>query len=297
MPDNSPQKKYSIKRKLGTGAMGEVFLARDNDLHRDVAIKRLHFTAELAAQMTDEQQQEASDRFIQEARSVARLNHSNIITIYQIVTNDEHSYIVMEYLNGKTLQSWLNDMRHFSVAAVINIGMQVAEALDYAHRAGIVHRDIKPDNIFLTSNADNPDEITVKINDFDVARMRHENGVTLFGFYNGARVLALQDGSNMPLATQANLADLTVMVSASTFKADLFSCVLQPLQEGLRHLFGKHSCNVKWNADAPSLQSLLKMRKSKLEADLTNQLHQALQLEMQEVMPNDIMLPAKAAID
>ncbi|MDX8393924.1 MAG: serine/threonine-protein kinase [Mariprofundales bacterium] len=591
MSDNSSQTKYSIKRKLGAGAMGEVFLARDNDLHRDVAVKRLHFTTELAAKMTEEQQQEARDRFIQEARSVAHLNHPNIITIYQIVTNAEHSYIVMEYLNGKTLQSWLNDMHHFSVATVINIGMQVAAALDYAHRAGIVHRDIKPDNIFLTSNTDKPDEITVKINDFGVARMedgslvetkigafigtpayispeqargeatidgrsdlyslaimlyhlltrqfpykannlsalltkiqleeptpaskynpelpiilvdiiakslakdaknrfqtgkqmqeelqkielppedlatlvethlwsstaaiivdkpspdmdapfamvldemnfsdpiwitrlfsqcdrrtlkidnlenlleqllnaplyadpfsgsvhfgshcllvwhglllqvidmdtgefgetvfaklpylydgnincelltakdslcqhmpllintiitesavlhsdldsgmidmgglisklvadhfsgvvrmRHDNGVTLFCFYNGVRVFALQDGSNMPLATQANLADLTIMISASKFKADLFSCVLQPLQEGLRHLFGKRSCNVTWNADVTSLQSLLKMRKSKLVADLTKQLHHALQLEMREVMPNNIVL-------
>jgi eukaryotic-like serine/threonine-protein kinase len=133
---------YGIVGIIGAGGMGEVYRARDTRLERDVAIKVL------PAQLIDTAQ--ARDRFQREARAVAALQHPNICTIHDVgAIGDGHAYLVMELLQGETLQQRLARGR-LDVAALIDIGITLADALDAAHRAGIVHRDIKPGNIFLT---------------------------------------------------------------------------------------------------------------------------------------------------
>lgn len=213
--------------------MGEVFLAQDNTLDRLVAIKRLHINKDQTANMSPEFKKEVHGRFIQEARAAARLNHQNIITIYEIVNTPRQPYIVMEYLKGKTLQAWLDQGRDFSVAEVIGIAMQVASGLDYAHRLGVLHRDIKPDNIFLSQ-----DLAHVKINDFGIARVADSDLVqTQVGTFMGtpAYVSPEQSLGVAELDGRCDVYSLGVMMyfllaQDLPFKADNLSALLTKIQ-------------------------------------------------------------------
>ena len=156
-------KKYSIIKKIGAGGMGEIYLARDNALNRDVAIKKLIIDSE--KHINDQELGEIKHRFRQEAQAAARLNHPNIITIYHVGKSKTGDYIAMELLSGRSLEEWLKIGRKFTISETVKIGLQICEALHYAHNKGVVHRDIKPDNIFLI------DDLKVKISDFGVAHI------------------------------------------------------------------------------------------------------------------------------
>lgn len=146
---------YEIQSVLGAGGMGEVYKARDDRLHRDVAIKVM------APELTTSP--EARDRFQREARAVAALQHANICTVYDVGETDAgRAFLVMELLRGETLQQRLARARLDS-SAVIDLAIALADALDAAHGAGIVHRDIKPANIVLTERGP-------KILDFGLAK-------------------------------------------------------------------------------------------------------------------------------
>jgi serine/threonine protein kinase/tetratricopeptide (TPR) repeat protein len=146
---------YEVMSSLGAGGMGEVFRAHDSRLSRDVALKVLP-----SALADDVHRRE---RFRREARAVATLQHPNICTLYDIgETNDRQTYLVMELLQGETLQARLG-RGPFDTVPLIETGIALADALDAAHAAGIVHRDIKPSNIFLTSRGP-------KILDFGLAK-------------------------------------------------------------------------------------------------------------------------------
>ena len=133
---------YEIESLLGAGGMGEVYRARDPRLGRDVAIK---VVPDIVAGSVH-----ALDRFEREARAVAALQHPHICAIYDIgEMSDRRPFIVMELLDGETLQQRLQG-GPLAIVTLVDIGIVVAEALDAAHRAGIIHRDIKPANIFLT---------------------------------------------------------------------------------------------------------------------------------------------------
>jgi len=151
--------RFEIASPLGAGSMGEVYQARDIKLHRDVALKLLS-----PALATSE---EHLRRFEREARAASALNHPNICTIYDIGQAEEaenRPYLVMELLRGLTLFEVLG-AGPLSIGTVINLGVQIADALDAAHAAGIVHRDIKPANIFITARGD------AKLLDFGLAAM------------------------------------------------------------------------------------------------------------------------------
>ncbi len=132
---------YEIVAPLGAGGMGEVYRARDTRLDRTVAIKVLNAALTSAP--------DAKARFEREARAISQLNHPHICTLYDIGQQDGSDFLVMEYLEGETLAQRLQNGR-LQPAALLPIAMQIAEALDKAHRAGIAHRDLKPGNVMLT---------------------------------------------------------------------------------------------------------------------------------------------------
>ena len=151
--------RYLIVSELGRGAMGAVHLAQDPLIEREVAIKTL--LPDLPAEMMGD----IRERFLREARSAGRLNHPNIVTIFDVGEQDGVAYIAMEVLEGRSLQQMLRDPARLPFASSVNIAAQVADALDHAQRFGIVHRDVKPANIMVSAAG------RAKLTDFGVAHV------------------------------------------------------------------------------------------------------------------------------
>ncbi len=154
--------RYEILEVLGRGAMGTVYRARDPKIDRVVAIK----TINVAGVMPDEEN-EYRHRFFREAQAAGKLSHPNVVTIYDIGEEEsaQAPYIVMEHIEGRTLESLINDSAGKPTQDMLDLVKQVAEALDYAHTQGIVHRDIKPANIIVTPQG------RAKITDFGIAKL------------------------------------------------------------------------------------------------------------------------------
>ncbi|MGC9973416.1 MAG: serine/threonine-protein kinase, partial [Bryobacteraceae bacterium] len=152
---------YTILEKLGEGGMGVVYKARDTRLDRVVALKFLP-----AEKVADADRRR---RFIQEARAASALHHPSIVTIHDIDEADGAHFIVMEYVQGKTLNQLIG-RKGLRLADALNYGVQVADALARAHRAGIVHRDVKPSNIMVDEHG------LVKVLDFGLAKLADPSG-------------------------------------------------------------------------------------------------------------------------
>src|SRR6266581_8265197 len=132
--------RYAIERELGAGGMATVYLARDLKHDRDVALKVLR--PELAAVL-------GAERFLQEIRISARLDHPHILTLIDSAESDGFVWYVLPYVRGESLREKLTREQQLSIEEVVRIATQVASALDYAHHHGVIHRDIKPENILL----------------------------------------------------------------------------------------------------------------------------------------------------
>lgn len=158
--DGSRIEKYLVHSLLGRGGMGEVYLAEDTDLGRNVALKVLPKEF-----INDEQRLQ---RFKQEARAASALKHPNIITIYSVGQEGGVYFIAAEYVQGLTLRQRLAVSGRLELREALNVGMQIASALEAAHHAGIVHRDIKPENIMFEPDG------TAKLLDFGIAKLTED---------------------------------------------------------------------------------------------------------------------------
>ncbi|TPW15653.1 MAG: serine/threonine protein kinase, partial [bacterium] len=179
---------YEITAPLGAGGMGEVYRAKDTRLGRDVAVKVLpqHLSAN----------PDVRTRFEREAKTVSSLNHPNICTLFDVGREGEIDYLVMELIEGDTLAARLAK-GPLPVAEMLRIGTQIADALDRAHRASVIHRDLKPGNIMLTRSG-------AKLMDFGLAR-----AISLAGA--GASGVTMATLTHTPTVAQALTAEGTLV--------------------------------------------------------------------------------------
>jgi serine/threonine protein kinase len=167
--------RYRLTEHIGSGAMGVVWQAHDERLHRTVALKQLLLSPGLSAA----EAHEARERAMREGRIAARLQHPNAVAVYDVVEDDGQPVLIMEYVPSKSLSAVLDQRGPLAPQEVARIGAQVATALTAAHQAGIVHRDIKPGNVLLA------DDGTVKITDFGISRATGDVTVTATGMLAG----------------------------------------------------------------------------------------------------------------
>ena len=154
--------RYQIESEIGRGAMGIVYLGADPKIGRTVAIK----TMPLSSEFEDDQVEDVKQRFFREAKTAGRLNHYNIVTIYDVGEEQDLAYIAMDYLQGVDMAKFAKKDKLLKVSEVFNVIIQVADGLNYAHAKNVVHRDIKPSNIIYDRRTNKP-----TITDFGVAHL------------------------------------------------------------------------------------------------------------------------------
>lgn len=223
---------YKILEKLGEGGMGEVFKAKDTKLDRFVALKFL------PSNLTSTSKEK--ERFIQEAKAASAMNHPNICTIHDIQQHNEQLFIVMEYVDGKTLKDKKDSL---SEKQILEIGIQVAEGLAAAHEKGIVHRDIKPENIMIRKDG------IAQIMDFGLAKL-----------YKGSNASSLTKVGTT-VGTLGYMSPEQVQGLDVDHRTDIFSLgvVLYEMLTGESPFKGMHETAIMYeivNIDAPPLSSI-----------------------------------------
>ena len=153
--------KYKLVKKLGQGGMGEVYLGEDTKLGRKAAIKVL--SKALAGK------EDFVARFYKEAKAMARVNHENAVSVFDVDQERGIHYVAMEFIDGKSMQKWMDSLGKLSVGDALHVTLRCAEALKFAHDQNLIHRDIKPDNVMLTSKG------KVKVADFGLAKATDED--------------------------------------------------------------------------------------------------------------------------
>ena len=203
--------RYKLLEKLGQGGMGVVYRAEDPLLQRIVAVKVISAPIEEDA--------ERRERFFREARSAGQLSHKNIVTIHDLGEHDGQPYLAMEYLTGQDLAARMADPARMSLRRKLEVACEICEGLEYAHGHGVIHRDIKPGNIFMTETG------TVKLVDFGLARL----------------VSSELTRSNVMMGTINYMSPEQVRGERADHRADIFSTgvVLYELLSGRRAFEGE----------------------------------------------------------
>ncbi len=218
---------YEVQSALGAGGMGEVYLAKDTRIDRTVAVKVL--PSQTAASP------EIRQRFDREARAISSLNHPNICALYDIGQQDGIDYLVMEYLEGESLSKVL-ERGPMPTADLLRIAIQIADALDKAHKQGLVHRDLKPGNIIITKNG-------AKLLDFGLAKWQTSGAITNLSMTR----------TSSPLTTEGTIVGTFQYMSPEQLeggeadaRSDLFSfgVVLYEMSTGIRPFAGKSQASL-----------------------------------------------------
>src|SRR5687768_10703105 len=168
--------RYALTDVLGRGGMGTVWLATDRVLERQVAMKEITFSVEL----TDEERRTLRERTMREARAAAKLDHPCVTTVYDVVEEGGKPWLVMEHVSARSLQEILETEGPLSPGAVVTIGLDLLAALDAAHDAGIVHRDVKPSNVLVDRKGH------ARLTDFGIATTTGDSSLTTQGALIGS---------------------------------------------------------------------------------------------------------------
>ena len=191
-PDSLAGGRYELREALGSGGMGIVVRARDHHLDRDVAIKLLADNLAM--------DEEARARFDREARAAARLNHPNVVQVFDVGEQDERPYLVMELVEGPSLADRLRDGDPPAAGELLEVARQSLDALEHAHKNALLHRDIKPGNLLIDP------EGTLKVTDFGVAEVAEVPGLTRTGHVLGTMpYLAPERLRGEPASEQSDL--------------------------------------------------------------------------------------------
>jgi serine/threonine protein kinase len=166
-----PGGRYHIVERLSTGALGGVYKALDTILDRPVAVKCINLDTPFADHGPDE----LRERFVREARIAARLQHPNIVTIYDIVATSDRGFIIMEFIEGQSLESLITERKRLPMPDALHVLTQLAGAIDYAHSRNVVHRDVKPVNILVSPS------LWVWVTDFGIAKSELSTNLTMAG--------------------------------------------------------------------------------------------------------------------
>jgi eukaryotic-like serine/threonine-protein kinase len=180
MPDRAAERlianRYALEALIGKGGMGVVWRARDTLLGREVAIKEVR----LPPTVPDEERESMRARVLREARAAARLNHPGAVTLYDVINEQGHAFIVMELIHAPTLAQVVATEGPLDPCRAARVGLQLAAVLAAAHQAGIVHRDVKPANVMLGHDG------TVRLTDFGIARVQGDPRLTSTGLIVGS---------------------------------------------------------------------------------------------------------------
>lgn len=193
--------RYVIEKELGRGAMGAVYFGKDPRIGREMAIKTMSLSQEFAGKELTE----AKERFFREAESAGRLNHPNIVSIYDAGEEHDLAYIAMEYLKGSDLTPHTEEGNLLPLATVMDLIARVADALDYAHRQNVVHRDVKPANIMYDAASD-----TLKVTDFGLARITDANKTRTGVIYGTPSYMSPEQLAGQKIEGQSDLFSLGV---------------------------------------------------------------------------------------
>lgn len=191
--------RYLIRSHVGSGGMSRVFLADDLVMHREVAIKMLReeFTKDEAALL----------RFVHEAKAVSMLSHPNVVSVFDVAMSSKDKYIVLDYAVGITLKEYLREKGPLSAAEVIHIAVQILAGLEHAHSKGIIHRDIKPQNIIIA-----PDD-SIKLTDFGIAKLPGSETITMADKAIGSvHYISPEQASGKPVDYRSDLYSLGIIL-------------------------------------------------------------------------------------
>ena len=215
--------RYKILRVIGRGAMGVVYEAIDPDIDRVVAIKTINLT------LSPEEMVQYEARFKQEIKAAGRLNHPNIVTIYDVGKTDNMAYMAMEFISGCELKDLLRAGTALPIDVALNIVAQAAEGLAFAHSRDIIHRDVKPANIMLLENEEG---MVAKITDFGIARMPASAVKTMTGMVMGSpRYMSPEQVVGRNLSARSDIFSLGVVLyealtGTAPFEADSISSIM-----------------------------------------------------------------------